>query len=348
MNDKPKNLLILQILEILKKYSDAYHPMKVSDIKARLEKDYEVVVDRKAIRRNLDNLISLGYNIENDECARINKWGEEELVQTNWYLEGDFTDSELRLIIDSLLFSSQLPTNQCKNLIEKLQGLSNVYFKNKVKHVINLPSNTSQNADLLYSIEVLDEAIEQNKQVEFSYCTYDTDKKLRPRLNNDGTPKKYLVNPYQMVATNGKYYLIANVDKHDDVAHFRLDRIKDIVLKPQPRKPQNKVLGWEQGLRLPEHMAEHLYMFSGKSERVVFIAKKHLMNDLIDWFGKDIRISSDKTQKDEIRVETKVNLKAMKLWARQYGPYVKVISPKNLVDEIKEELLQSVKNYEEE
>lgn len=348
MNDKPKNLLILQILEILKTYSDAYHPMKVSDIKARLEKDYEVVIDRKAIRRNLDNLISLGYNIEYDECARINKWGEEEMVQTNWYLEREFTDSELRLIIDSLLFSSQLPTNQCKNLIEKLQGLSNVYFKNKVKHVINLPSNTPQNADLLYSIEVLDEAIEQNKQVEFTYCTYDTEKKLRPRLNDDGTLKKYLVNPYQMVATNGKYYLIANVDKHDNVAHFRLDRIKDIVLKLQSRKPQNEVRGWECGLRLPEHMAEHLYMFSGESERVVFIAKKHLMNDLIDWFGKDIRISSDKTKQDEIQVETKVNLKAMKLWARQYGPYIKVISPQNLANEIKEELMQAVKNYEEE
>ena len=49
------------------------------------------------------------------------------------------------------------------------------------------------------------------------------DKKLHPRKS-----EPYIINPYQMVAVNDKYYLICNVDKYDNVAHFRVDRITDI------------------------------------------------------------------------------------------------------------------------
>ncbi len=42
------------------------------------------------------------------------------------------------------------------------------------------------------------------------YAEYGIDKKLYPRKNDDGTVKSYTVSPYQMVATNGRYYLICN------------------------------------------------------------------------------------------------------------------------------------------
>ena len=35
-----------------------------------------------------------------------------------------------------------------------------------------------------------------------------------------------------MIANNGKFYLVANVDKHDNVIHFRVDKITEVKITP--------------------------------------------------------------------------------------------------------------------
>ena len=40
-------------------------------------------------------------------------------------------------------------------------------------------------------------------------------------------------------------------------------------------------------------MAEHIYMFTGESVLVTFRAKKYLVSEIIDWFGKDITFSDE-------------------------------------------------------
>ena len=77
--------------------------------------------------------------------------------------------SELRLLIDSLLFSKSIPNKQCTELIEKLESLSNCYFKSSVKHICNLQENQLVNKQLFYNIEILDEAISKGKQVKFRF-----------------------------------------------------------------------------------------------------------------------------------------------------------------------------------
>ncbi len=246
-------------------------------------------------------------------------------------------------MIDSLLFSKHIPYSQCKALIEKLEGLSNQYFSSKVKHIRNLPETTPENKQLFYTIEVLDEAISQKKQVALYYNSYDIDKQLHPRTGDDGTPREYIINPYQIVATNGRYYLICNYDKYDNVANYRLDRITDIRLLETPAKPQKKVKGLENGLQLPKHMAEHIYMFSGESAKVDFRAKRYLIDDIIDWFGKKV-VFSNPTE-DEVTVSVTVNLQAMRLWAMQYALHVRVMRPEELVEKIKIDLKTAAISY---
>ncbi len=342
---QPKKLLIMNILDILRRYSDADHRLSQKDIIDILQTEYEMVADRKAINRNLMNLIDFGYNLEFSESVRRNKDGEEEVIYTDWYLERDFSDAELRLLIDSLLFSKHIPYSQCKELIEKIEGLSNRYFKSKVRHVRNLPVDQPQNAELFYTIDILDEAIEKNRQVVFHYGDYGTDKKLHLRGRKDGKPREYLVNPYQMVATNGRYYLIANVERYDNVSHYRLDHIRDIKITDTPAKPQRKVQGLENGLDLPKHMAEHVYMFAGDSKRVIMRTTPGMAGELIDWFGSGVTFS-DETENSVIAHVT-ANLQAMRFWALQYAPYVTILAPQNLVDTVKDDLANSLKHYKE-
>jgi predicted DNA-binding transcriptional regulator YafY len=42
-----------------------------------------------------------------------------------------------------------------------------------------------------------------------------------------------------------------------------------------------------------------------------------------------------------------VNLRAMTLWAIQYGPYVKVLTPLSLVEEVKASLEDAFRQYED-
>lgn len=343
---QPKKMLIMNILDILKKYTDENHRLSQKEIMDILEQEYDMKAERKAIKRNLMNLIDSGYDIEYSESIRMNKNGEEETFYTDWYLERNFSDAELRLLIDGLLFSKHIPYSQCKELIGKLEGLSNRYFKSRVEHILTLPDNVPENTQLFYTIEVLDKAITKGQQVLLHYNEYGTDKQMHPRRRSDGAVREYVINPYQLVAVNGKYYLICNYDKYDDVSNYRLDRITHIKMLDTPVKPMKLVKGLENGLNLPKHMAEHIYMFTGESVPVVFKAKRYLLTELFDWFGKDMQFLEE--TENEVTVRVNVNLEAMRKWALQYAVHVKVVSPKKLVDMVKEDIKNAMEQYEEE
>ena len=70
-----------------------------------------------------------------------------------------FEDAELRMLIDSVLFSRTLSGAQAERLIEKLVGLGNKYFHAKVKHVSHLPKLIhSDNKQVLLNLDVLNDA----------------------------------------------------------------------------------------------------------------------------------------------------------------------------------------------
>lgn len=345
---QPKKQLILNILDILRKYTDEDHRLSQKEIVDILKTEYNMPADRKSVKRNILDLIELGYEIEYSEAVRMvpNKATgalEESYIWSDFYLIREFSDSELRLLIDSLLFSKHIPYSQCKELVEKLERLSSRYFSAKVKHIRTMPDNALSNRQIFYTIDILDEAISRGRQVAFCYNRYGTDKKLHREKNSDGVPKVYTVNPYQIAVANGRYYLIANYDKYDDVSHYRLDRISDIKMLQTPAKPTKQVKGIANGLQLPKHMAEHIYMFSGESIPVVFRAKKYIVGDVLDWFGQDVQFA-DETD-SEVTVRVTVNEKAMRRWGLQYALHTKIISPASLAAQIKEDLAAARENY---
>lgn len=321
-----KKMLILYVLEVLKNYSDENHRLTQQEIINFIERDYGMECERKAVSRNITALQEFEIDIENDG---------------GYYLASrQFEDAELRLLIDSLLSSKHIPTAQCRQLIEKLKGLANKYFSAKVRHISNLSElGHTDNKQLFYTIDILDEAIEQEKKVSFYYNEYGSDKKFHQKKD-----ERYIVNPYQIVVTNGRYYLIGNYNKYDNVAHYRLDKITDIELLDDSVKPMKSVKGLENGLNLPKHLAEHIYMFCGASVFVTMQIDNKIIGDVIDWFGRDFTILIDDEKTATIRL--KVNENAMYYWALQYGAYVEILEPKTLRDEIKETIINIAKKYE--
>ena len=143
---QPKKLILFNILDILRKYTDEDHRLSQREIDSILKKEYEMTLDRKTIKTSLMNLMEFGYEIEYSESIRPikNKHTgeiEESYVMSDFYLHRDIEDSELRLLIDSLLFSKHLPYSQCKELVSKLEKMSNMYFKSRIKHIATMPQD---------------------------------------------------------------------------------------------------------------------------------------------------------------------------------------------------------------
>ena len=344
----PKKLIIMNILDILKRYTDENHQLSQKEIQDILEREYDMTVERKAVKRNLMNLIEFGYNINYSESVRIfkDKDGKEQenVILSDFYLEHEFTDSELRLLIDSVLFSNHIPYKQDKELVDKLASLSNIYFKKRVNHIARMPEDKTDNKQLFYNVELLDEAIDKRNKVCFHYLEYHTDKKLHKRRNKNGKVREYIINPYQLVAKEGKYYLICNYDKYDDISNYRIDRITDLEILDENIKPFDQLKGSDgRKLDLEEYMDKHVYMFSGENVKAVFRADKSLISDIIDMFGKDVRFSEETD--DEITVTVNVNELAMEQFAKAFTPWIEVIKPDALRERMIKNLNKSLGKY---
>lgn len=333
---QPKKIIIVNILDILKRYSDEEHRLTQAQIKNILLDKYSMEVDRKTIKRNLMDLLELDCGLEYTEIMKIAKNGEEAPIYTDWYINREFDTSELRLIIDSLLFSKHIPCRRCKELISKIEGLSNVYFKAKVQHISTIPEMHFDNRELFYTIDVLDEAISKCKKVSFTYNYYGADKKLHPKKD-----EPYIINPYQMAAANGRYYLICNCDKYDDVAHYRVDKITNIRLLDEKRKPLSATSDGR--ISLPKHMAEHIYMFSGNSTTVKFRLKNYIIDQVVDWFGKDVELLPETDETSVAKVT--VNEQAFVCWALQYGMHTEVIEPLYIRQRVIDCISETANNY---
>uniref|UniRef100_UPI0028DD06FA helix-turn-helix transcriptional regulator n=1 Tax=uncultured Selenomonas sp. TaxID=159275 RepID=UPI0028DD06FA len=245
-----KKVLNMMILEVLEQYTDSDHRLTQQKIVELLEKNYGVPCTRQTVKNNLMLLKNMGYDIS---------------MRGGIFLKSRlFDNAELRMLIDSVLFSRTLSGEEAERLIKKLTGLGNKYFRAKVKHVCHLPKLIhSDNKQVLLNLDVLNDAIEQERKVRFTYNSYGKDFQLHPRRKDP-----YIVNPYQMVENQGRYYLLCNHDKYNDISHYRLDYMTNVQMLDDNVKPKDQVADFVQGYSLPKHMEEHIYMFSGPSVQV--------------------------------------------------------------------------------
>lgn len=337
-----KKLYPLYILEVLKKHSNFEHPLLQKDIGEWIEKEYDVQIDRKSIRLNLEDLVNAGFPI----CMDVNKWvnkkGEEVETITNIYYEPDITEVEYRLLVDSVLFSQSIPAKDRDRLIENLSKQTSKYFT--MPTITSCELETRDTNMLFLTLEVINEAIEKKKQIRCHYDRFESDKKLHHRKNPDGTIREYLLNPYDIVAKRGMYYLVCNMDNRDSLAYYRLDRISDVEVLETPRKSMTRVEGLEHGLDLSRIMRGRIFMFSGKRVRAEFEVNETLIGDVMDAFGSNA-VSFVPKGDGIVTVTADVIDQDMKLWAIQYTPFVKVLKPAFLAEEICADLQAALDQY---
>lgn len=276
----------MNILDILRKYSDEEHCLSQKDIAEILKTEYDMTADRKAIRRNILNLMYCGYNIEYSESIRM------------------------------------VPNPKT-----------------------GVPEDKTDNKQLFLTIELLDEAISRGgRKVSFKYLEYGTDKRQHSKTRSDGTERVYIISPYQMAAKEGKYYLICNYDKYDDISNYRLDRITELKILDEPAKPFEH-LKWANGrtLDLATYMKEHPYMYASDNVRAVFRVAKAMVSDVIDLFGTEVTFSDEDGA--GVTVTAFTNEMAMEQFALNFAPDVTVLEPQRLREKVKSALEKALEKY---
>ncbi len=324
---EPKKLALLRILQIFKKYSDFNHPLLREDIARKLESEYGIILERKAISRNIALLQEAGYEIHSPGAG------------AGCYLEErEFEDSELRMLIDGVLSSKYITAKHSKDLIEKLCGMSNQYFRSHIKNIYSVNDwSKTDNQALFYNIELIDDAIERRVQIRFDYNKYGTDKKL----HKSSTTR---VTPYQLILHNQRYYLMSYNEHFKNLTYYRVDHITNMMLVEQAATPITNLKGFESGINYKTLSSALPYMYTDRVENIEMIAHKGITDQIIDWFGRDVRI----TEQDEntILVSVKASPMAMEHWAMQYINHVEIVKPISLRERIKETIQAAAVKYQ--
>ena len=321
-----KKLALIRIWQILHQYSDYDHPLTQDDIAKYLENDYGIVLERKAISRNISLLKEADADIESTHTG-------------SYMASRTFEDAELRLLIDSVLQSKYITAHHSADLIKKLCSLSNKHFNSHIKNIYSVNEwSKTENQAVFYNIEVVDTAIEKGKQIQFDYNKYNADGKLQKSSFQR-------VSPYQLILHNQKYYLMGYSDYWGNIVYHRLDRITNMRIYDKPATPLQSLKGYENGIDYKQLVTTMPYMYTDNPERIEFIADQYIVDQLYDWFGKEIKMSRMPDTDGKLKVSLFASPNAMEHWSLQYLNYVEITAPQHLRERIGESLKNGIEKY---
>ncbi len=330
---EPKKLALLRILQILYKHSDLNHPLTQEDIAKYLLNDYGIELERKAIGKNIALLRDeAGFDIVSEKRGS--------------YLDGrEFEDSELKLLIDSVLYSRYIAPKHAKALIEKLSSLgSRGFAKNlKTSYIIDHFHDRTF-SELFNIIDLLEDAIRKSVQVKFFVSRYEEDKKLHHVWD-----EKVVVNPYRLVSRQGNYYLVCSYVDEDCLVNTRVEYITDIELTDVPRKPIEEMEKGE--VAIDNYLNAHPQMYNGNMVTVKMRVSRHIFTDLVESFGKDFaveEIKDEKLAKFYVNITLRANSWDICHFALEYLGYVTVLSPEWIIKKIKLYIKEGYEDYFEE
>jgi len=319
-----KKTLIMRIYQILDEYSDEEHPLTQQEIIRLLALHFGAECERKAVGRNLSYLKEMGFDIESD-------------ARGSYLATRLLEKSELRLLIDSVLCSRHINAVHSEQLINKLIQLGGRNFKSHVKYVYSVKDwEKSPNKDFFLNIEIVDEAIELGKKIEFVYNRMGLDAKLHGA-------GKHVASPYQMLLHNQRYYLMLRDDKYGKISYDRLDKMTDMRICDEDAVPLRENEGFEHGINYKELATAMPYMYSDKPQYITLNCANFMMDELCDWFGGSF--SAKKLDETHFTATVKASPRAMLYWALQYNANVEVLSPQSLRDDIIAVLQAALKVY---
>lgn len=320
-------LKILRVAEILYTQSDQDHPLTVNEILLELDK-LGVHAERKSIYDDLDALRSVGMDI-------IQVRG-----RSAGYYVGSrkFQPAELKLLCDSVQSSQFITAKKTEILIRKLESLASVHEAKELAKQVHLSARVkSSNEKVLYNVDELSRAINENSMVRFQYQEYTLSREQKLRRNGHF----YEVSPYALIWDSNRYYLLSWDDKNAMLKHFRVDRMVNIVRLPTERSGREAY----ERLDLSRYSRMVFGMFTGEERNVTMRFHISLVNPVVDHFGRDQAFLPDGEEHFTITAPIVVSPKFFG-WIFSFGALAEIVAPADVREAMAAQLRDAGALYE--
>ena len=325
-----KKASIILILKILQEYSDEDHSLTQQDIIDKVDEIYGIELERKSVAFSISLLQELDYDINKSPRGGYA------------LLSRDFDNSEIRYIVDSLFSSKSISGKQASELSKKLNSSLSRYQRKEYNFIYKSNEiNRSDNKELFYTLELIEEAKRRGKRISFQYLSFDENGKPFPKM--DGF--RYIVSPYYSVNSNGRYFLICNYrEKYRAITWFRIDyMISPKIEEDWPLKPIESLKDIK-SFDIAKYLNDNIYLLDGEViDATIQIDDPNSIQYIIDYFGKNAKIYK---KEDKLLADIKSNESALFYWYMQYSETFTIISPQSLIDRVKSEAERIIKKYE--
>lgn len=324
---------LLYVMKILLDKTDESHYLNQAQIVEELRRyeddlvGYKLAVeDRRNIYNDIDALIKFGIDIVKAPSNR------------GWYVNSrEFESSEIKLLIDAVRGAKFIPARKTAKLIKKLEKLTNKWAAQELhKNTISVDEKNDNNIMLFYSIDAIQEAMNENNQITFQYIEWTEKKEERFRKNG----AFYEVSPWSLIWNNEFYYLLAHDVESGGIKHYRVDRIRNIdILENKKREGQEVYKKY-----YPAFTMKTFGMYGGEDVLVGLRCRNDMAGIVIDRFGNDSIFVPD--GENHFIVNVKITLSPQFFgWITAVGDAIEIQRPEKIKKEYLEYLNKILASY---
>ena len=318
---------LIYIIKYLLENTDENHKVTMEDILKYLEQ-HEITAERKGIYNDIEAIRELGIEVIGEKVGR------------NFYYyvaERDFEIAQLKLLVDAIQSSKFITEKKSGELIKKLGSLVSVHDAKKLQRQVYVAGRTKAlNESIFYNIDAIHNAIGGNQRIRFQYFQWNMKKEMELRKNGEF----YEVSPWALLWEDENYYLIAFDCASLQMRHYRVDKMLKISCLELEREGREEF----EKLNMADYTRRNFGMFAGEEEMVKLEVHKRLLGVILDRFGREVMIIP--ADEEHFRVNVRVSVSNQFFgWIFGLGGDVKILSPENVVEQMKEEVKKIEKLY---
>ena len=323
-----EKLKILYLMKILLEDTDKDHILSASGLCDRLQSRYSLDCSRKTIYGDLERLRTFGIKVEQVKGER----------QGYYVSEREFSLPELKLLVDAVQSSKFISKTESEELIRKLEKLTSRENARKLRRQVFIINRTKTvNEAALLSVDLIHEAMSENRQIRFLYCEWNVKKELVPRRNG----MIYEISPWALTWDDENYYLVGYEASTDRIKHYRVDKMQNMEISKKERAGQENF----QNFDLAAFSRKTFGMFGGQDTNVTLSCENRLIGVVLDRFGRDIMIvpKADGTFRAHVVVTVSPQFFG---WVTGIGSGMHIAGPQSVQREYREYLSEILAGYE--
>ena len=322
-----QKMKLLYLMKLFWEETDEQHVVSMKEMIEYLEKK-KLRAERKSIYDDIEALKAFGMDIKN----RREK-------PAGYYLDNRMLNMQDCKLIMTAVQSSPWPTGRkAKELVQKTASLCSRWNEpGSERQMYVIDRVKSMNESLYQNLEIFYEAIKRDVQVSFRYMTW----KIGHNTQIRKTGKTCLISPWAVCKVGEEYYIIGYEAQKQRIKHYPVIKMAYIKLLEEKRE------GKESFEKLDlELFYERCFGEPGSPKtRVKFYMENHLLDGIMDQFGKDVWIRPEGDRHFIAIINVDVNERFFG-WLSGLGMGARLLEPECVVRQYQEFLQRLLTQYQ--